>query len=114
MLIPFCFSLLTGFGAHKFAVESGLEALSVPPEALLTDRTQHEWGIWMRRLERESQCSNPSSTTPVHGADRKAHHNDDDDRAPPFQDTVGAISCDSEGSMAAGVSRYARLEIVQR
>lgn len=61
----------------------------------------------MKHLERESQCSNPSSTLPVHGAGCIAHHNDEDHRAPPLQDTVGAISCDSEGRMAAGVSRYA-------
>ncbi|TDL25897.1 N-terminal nucleophile aminohydrolase [Rickenella mellea] len=77
--------MLVGRGAIEFAINSQLSLVS--PASQISPNAQAEWEIWKSRLEDSGQ---DKSARDVHFFDR--------------QDTVGAVTHDSTGVMAAGVS----------
>ena len=80
--------MLVSQGARTFAASHGVPTCD--PTALVAPRCISEWEHWKKIL------SDPSSCIPIQ--DRGV--------GVPVQDTVGAISWDSSGKLAAGVSRF--------
>ena len=80
--------MLVSQGAHTFAVSNDVPRCD--PTVLVAPRCTIEWEYWKKAL------SDSSSFIPKQ--DRNVEM--------PMQDTVGAISWDSNGKLAAGVSRF--------
>ena len=81
--------MLVSQGARTFAASNGVPTCDFT--ALVAPRCVSEWEHWKRKL-----VGLPSFTPQK-----------DLNEAKPMQDTVGAISWDSSGKLAAGVSRFA-------
>lgn len=81
--------MLVSQGARTFAASNGVSTCDFA--ALVAPRCISEWEHWKKTL-----VDLPSSTP-----------QEDPSEANPIQDTVGAISWDSNGKLAAGVSRFA-------
>ena len=81
--------MLVSQGARRFAASNGVPTCDFA--TLVAPRCVSEWDHWKKML------SDPPPSIPKQ------------DQGPeiPMQDTVGAISCDSNGGLAAGVSRFA-------
>jgi isoaspartyl peptidase/L-asparaginase-like protein (Ntn-hydrolase superfamily) len=80
--------MLVSQGAHAFATSNGIPTCDAA--ALVSPRCVEEWEHWKKVL-----ADVQSSTPPT---DLRAEM--------PMQDTVGAICWDSNGKLAAGVSRF--------
>ena len=80
--------MLVSQGARTFAASNGIPTCDFT--ALIAPRCISEWEHWNRTL-----VDLPSPTPQK-----------DLNKAKPMQDTVGAISWDSNGKLAAGVSRF--------
>ncbi|KZT26681.1 N-terminal nucleophile aminohydrolase [Neolentinus lepideus HHB14362 ss-1] len=79
---------LTSLGARRFASSKGCEVVS--PGTLVSPRARRQWQTWTERLEHIMQGNAVSSDG------SQAIHDK--------QDTVGAITLDAAGHLAAGVS----------
>jgi taspase (threonine aspartase 1) len=79
--------MLVAQGARAFAVSNGIPVCD--PAALAAPRCIAEWEYW------KTFVGSPPSV-----------QSDDLRAAVPMQDTVGAISWDSNGKLASGVSRF--------
>ena len=90
-------STLVAEGAKRFAVTSyGADSDQfVPPESLVTPRTNAEWSKWKDRLEAYSQAA-----PLAHSIDASLFE---------IQDTVGAVASQQSTQVAAGVSRHVTL-----
>lgn len=80
--------MLVSQGARTFAALNGIATCGLM--ALVAPRCVSEWEYWKKRLN-DSPSSIPKQ---------------DQSAETVMQDTVGAISCDSNGKLAAGVSRF--------
>ena len=80
--------MLVSQGAHTFATANGVPSCNLT--ALVAPRCISEWEYWKKILN--------NSPPPTLKRDRDAEVS--------MQDTVGAISLDSNGKLAAGVSRF--------
>lgn len=80
--------MLVSQGARTFAASNGVPTCDFA--ALVAPRCISEWEYWKKTLT-DSQIS--TTQNPLDGEK-------------PMQDTVGAISWDSDGKLAAGVSRF--------
>ena len=80
--------MLVSQGARTFAASNGIPTCD--PTALAAPHSISEWEHWKKIL----RDSSSSTTKPDQGAEM------------PMQDTVGAISWNSNGGLAAGVSRF--------
>lgn len=88
--------MLVSQGAHAFATSNGIPTCDAT--ALVAPRCAEEWEHWKKVL-----VDVQSSTPPT------------DLRAEVLmQDTVGAICWDSNGKLAAGVSRFATALVCSR
>ncbi len=84
--------MLAGQGACAFA--RACDATLISPSDQISPRAKADWEAWTRKL-RDAESS--SSYTSLN-----------DNSVPNYgdrQDTVGSVSCDMYGNMAAGVSR---------
>ena len=79
--------MLAGEGAVSFARKHSIQCLQ--PEALICPRSRRDWGLWKARL----------------GSNQKSAQSWDTDDLRKVQDTVGAVTWDSAGHLASGVSR---------
>ena len=80
--------MLVSQGAYTFAVSNNVPTCDAA--ALVAPRCIMEWKNWKKML------ADPPLSAPMEGLAG----------AIPIQDTVGAISWDSNGRLAAGVSRF--------
>lgn len=87
---------LVSQGARAFATSNDIATCDFA--ALVSPRCISEWEYWKRILA-DPQSSTPQTNPRV---------------AMPMQDTVGAISWDSYGKLAAGVSRFAAVPACSR
>lgn len=69
-------------------------------DELVTSRAQREWRTWKDRLD----CAIHQAAAKENAAE-PPEHLPKGDIASMLGDTVGAVSCDAHGGMAAGVSR---------
>lgn len=77
---------LVGKGAYDFAVSKNLA--TVDPKMLVSPRAERDWNYWKGRIN-QSLCQNEQPLA----------------QASLVHDTVGAVAFDSNGHVAAGVSR---------
>ncbi|TBU49519.1 N-terminal nucleophile aminohydrolase [Dichomitus squalens] len=90
--------LLVSSGASEFAESCGLRC---PPQSMVSRRAQGEWAKWKNELDAaKSRLSEDSPATPGQDAPPQLQVDGLRDR----QDTVGAVACNVEGHLAAGVS----------
>jgi len=80
---------LVGEGALNFYKSLGNSV--APQDELISQRARQDWEYWTDKLQTAE-------------ASQRANANHQSMRQIP-QDTVGAIACDSDSFMAAGVSR---------
>ncbi|KAF8441538.1 nucleophile aminohydrolase [Boletus edulis BED1] len=91
---------LVSSGAHAFAQRHGIETVDdVTP--MIAPRAQQDWQRWRKRYDDLEGVT----VGEAHGADTDATDLPQD----AMQDTVGAVVWDSEGNLAAGVSRSAAI-----
>jgi isoaspartyl peptidase/L-asparaginase-like protein (Ntn-hydrolase superfamily) len=83
--------MLVGEGARTFAARRGVDV--VDAGSMIAPRARREWQTWLQRLN--DARDRAAGEGPTSGG--KALHN--------IQDTVGAVTCSSDGINAAGVSR---------
>ncbi|KAJ8696328.1 hypothetical protein PTI98_006207 [Pleurotus ostreatus] len=84
--------MLVSEGATSFASSVPQPPIAiVPVDSLITLRARQQWAKWKARLD-QAEAGPVDSTCPTTAEDQ-------------MQDTVGAITCDRAGRMAAGVSR---------
>ncbi|THH04555.1 hypothetical protein EW145_g5440 [Phellinidium pouzarii] len=101
---------LVGHGAHAFARSCGLQ--TVDPDFLITDGARQTWQSWRKRYEEYSSSDvdpetgvlkqTPYKSRRSSGEDEVIQEEPNDDAM--FEDTVGAVVCDDDSGMAAGVS----------
>ncbi len=84
--------MLVSEGATSFASRVPQPPITiVPVDSLVTPRARQQWAQWKVRLD-QAEAGTVDSTCPTTAEDQ-------------MQDTVGAVTCDGAGRMAAGVSR---------
>ncbi|KAL5523705.1 hypothetical protein ACEPAG_7878 [Sanghuangporus baumii] len=89
---------LVGPGAQAFAASTGLQLVN--PDTLISGRSRNEWQKWKTRFE-DAGSADPDSVTV--GSSTVACGLEHEDHS-IFNDTVGAVACDTSGGLAAGVS----------
>ncbi|KAF4598208.1 Threonine aspartase 1 [Pleurotus pulmonarius] len=83
--------MLVSEGATSFASSVPQPPITiVPVDSLITPRARQQWAQWKARLD-QAEAGTVDSTCPTTAEDQ-------------MQDTVGAVTCDGAGRMAAGVS----------
>lgn len=83
---------LVSSGARAFAQRYGIE--TVDATSMVAPRAKEDWQRWMKRYDEATSTDELEGGTTVLPQDA-------------MQDTVGAVAWDSEGNLAAGVSRSA-------
>lgn len=91
---------LVSSGAHAFAQRHGIE--TVDPTSMVASRAKEDWQRWMKRHDEPGVASTGELEAGPVALPQDA-----------MQDTVGAIAWDSEGNLAAGVSRSADRSIFE-
>lgn len=90
---------LVSSGAHAFARRNKIE--TVEPTNMISPRAKEDWERWIARYDEVGSTEERDAGTLVFPRD-------------VMQDTVGAIAWDSEGNLAAGVSRFADRRCLRR
>jgi taspase (threonine aspartase 1) len=83
---------LVSSGARVFAQRCGIE--TVDETSMVAPRAKEDWQRWMKRYDEVASTDEVERGTTALPQDA-------------MQDTVGAVAWDSEGDLAAGVSRSA-------
>ncbi|KAF9231941.1 nucleophile aminohydrolase [Melanogaster broomeanus] len=81
---------LVAAGARSFAQSRSLE--TVLPDTMVSPRAREDWRRWMARYDEANAAPGPAVSALPQDASA-------------MQDTVGAVAWDSDGNLAAGVSR---------
>ena len=91
-----CSRTLVASGAHALARKRGIE--TVDPTCMVSPRAREDWQRWRARYDSDRDVVGSTNDAPPGGAAVLPQD--------AIQDTVGAVVWDSEGNLAAGVSRF--------
>ena len=97
---------LVGAGSSEFSRSQGMEL--VDPREMITENSLRDWRLWKLRLDNADDDSSHVDSIDSDKKDlpKEGYERGVEDDHSVLEDTVGAVSCDCEGMMAAGVSRF--------
>ena len=80
----------------------------VDPQEMITENSLRDWKLWKSRLDNADDDSShiDSIDSDMNDLPKEGYGRGVEDDNSVLEDTVGAVSCDCEGMMAAGVSRF--------
>ncbi|PAV18759.1 N-terminal nucleophile aminohydrolase [Pyrrhoderma noxium] len=95
---------LVGAGASEFSRSHGMEL--VDPREMITENSLRDWKLWKSRLDNADDDSSHADSIDSDKKDlpKEGYGRGVEDDNSVLEDTVGAVSCDCKGMMAAGVS----------